>query len=87
MLGWGIAVVLLAALYGSFTQQMVDAAGTLPEELSALFPPNDMREAYLSFIAVFTGLFTAAAAVSMMLMLRREEQDSRLETRLALPTS
>lgn len=63
MLGWGIAVVLLAALYGSFTQQMVDAAGTLPEELSALFPPNDMREAYLSFIAVFTGLFTAAGEV------------------------
>ncbi|WP_029068016.1 ABC transporter permease [Jonesia quinghaiensis] len=77
--GWGIALVLTAAMYGSFTQTMVDAGDDLPAEFSQIFAGQDMIAGYVAYMSLFLAVFVAAAGVNAMGHLRGEELSGRAE--------
>lgn len=85
--GWGIALVLTALMFGAFAQTMVDAADTLPEEMSQMFAGEDMMLGYLAYMALFMAVFVGAAGVSGLQQLRGEESRGRAEYALSAPMS
>lgn len=85
--GWGIALVLTALMFGAFAQTMVEAADTLPEELSQIFAGEDLMLGYLAYMALFMAVFVGAAGVSGLQQLRGEENRGRAEYALSAPMS
>lgn len=61
--GWGIALVLAGVIFGAYAQSILDAAGSLPEELGQLFTGEDLMLGYLAYIALFMAVFTAPVSV------------------------
>ncbi|MCH8563485.1 hypothetical protein LTI14_09720 [Nesterenkonia sp. YGD6] len=85
--GWGIAVVLCGALFGSYAQSMVDTAADLPEEFRSFFSGETVLLGYLAYMAMFLALFVAAAGVGGVQQLRGEEKHGRAEWILSAPLS
>lgn len=85
--GWGIAVILCAALFGGYAESMLDTADGLPEEFSRFFSGDTILLGYLAYMAVFLALFVAAAGVGAVQQLRGEELHGRAELILSAPLS
>lgn len=85
--GWGIALVLAALMFGSYSQTMMDAADSLPPELADVFAGEDVMLGYLAYIALFMGVFVLAAGVGSLQQIRGEEARSRAEYGLSVPMS
>ncbi|GAA2094673.1 hypothetical protein [Brevibacterium salitolerans] len=85
--GWGIALVLAALMFGAYAQSMVDAADSLPEEMAQIFAGEDLMRGYLAYIALFMGVFVAAAGVGALQQMRGEEVRGRAEYGLSVPVS
>ena len=87
VLGWGVAIVVLGAVDGAFTQVMVDGAEDMPPTVLEMFGMEALRDGYLAFLAVFSGYLTTAYVVYATQSLRLEELRGRAEAVLATPTS
>lgn len=87
ILGWGVAVVVLGAVDGAFTQVMVDGAEEMPPAVQEMFGMEALLDGYLAFLAVFSGYLTTAYVVYAVQSLRLEESRGRAEAVLATPTS
>lgn len=87
VLGWGVAIVLLGAVDGAFTQTMIDSAGDLPPAVQDMFGMEALVSGYLAFLAVFSGYLTTAYVVYAVQSIRTEEVRGRAEAVLATPTS
>ncbi|EXF24823.1 ABC transporter permease [Nesterenkonia sp. AN1] len=85
--GWGAAVILCGALFGSYAQSMVDTAASLPEEFRSFFAGETVLLGYLAYMAMFLALFVAAAGVGGIQQLRGEEKHGRAELLLSAPLS
>ena len=85
--GWGIAVILCGALFGSYAESMVDTAADLPEEFRSFFSGDTILLGYLAYMAMFLALFVAAAGVAGIQQLRSEERHGRAELLLSAPLS
>ena len=83
--GWGIALLLIGLMFGSYAQTIVDAADSLPAEISQIFVGEDMMLGYLAYMAVFMAVFIAAAGVSGLSQLRGEEVKGRAEYGMSAP--
>ena len=85
--GWGIALVLVALMFGSYSQTIMDAADSLPPELADVFAGEDVMLGYLAYIALFMGVFVLAAGVGGLQQVRGEETLGRAEYGLSAPMS
>ena len=85
--GWGIALLLAGLMFGSYSQTMLDAAGSLPPELADFFTGEDVMLGYLAYIALFMGVLVLAAAVGGLQQIRGEETRGRAEYGLSSPLS
>lgn len=85
--GWGVAVILCGALFGSYAESMVDTAVSLPEEFRSFFAGETVLLGYLAYMAMFLALFVAAAGVGGIQQLRGEEKHGRAELLLSAPLS
>ncbi len=85
--GWGIALVLVALMFGSYSQTIMDAADSLPPELADVFAGEDVMLGYLAYISLFMGVFVLAAGVGSLQQIRGEEVRSRAEYGLSVPMS
>ncbi|WP_120003845.1 ABC transporter permease [Nesterenkonia muleiensis] len=85
--GWGIALLLAGLMFGSYAQTILDAADSLPPEISQIFAGEDMMLGYLAYMAVFMAVFIAAAGVSGLGQLRGEETKGRAEYGMSAPVS
>ncbi|WP_150460891.1 ABC transporter permease [Nesterenkonia ebinurensis] len=83
--GWGIALLLTGLMFGSYAQTILDAADSLPAEVSEIFAGEDMMLGYLAYMAVFMAVFIAAAGVSGISQLRGEESRGRAEYGMSAP--
>ena len=83
--GWGIALVLVAFMFGSYAQTMLEAGDSLPAELSQIFAGEDLMVGYMSYMALFIAVFVAAASVSSLQQIRGEEHRGRAEYALSVP--
>ena len=85
--GWGVAIVLLGVVDGSFTQVMIDAIDDMPPLMVDVFGTDALVDGYLAFLATLIGYVTAAYVVFSIQGLRAEETAGRGEAVLATSTS
>ncbi|GAA1140992.1 ABC transporter permease [Nesterenkonia lutea] len=83
--GWGIALVLCGAMFGGYARTMMEAADDLPEQFQQVFTGEDLMLGYLAYMGVFLAIFVAAAGVSGVAHMRREEAHGRAELLLTAP--
>lgn len=89
LLGWGFALFVTGAVYGSITQPLVDAFEDLPAEMIDVMggDPNRMLEGYVSTMALFDAILVGIFVILGMQFLRGEETKGRAEPVLATATS
>lgn len=85
--GWGAALILSGALFGSYAQTMVETAADLPEQFRRVFTGESVMLGFLAYISIFLAILVAAAGVSGVRLLRGEELSGRAELMLSAPLS
>ncbi|MDO5499827.1 MAG: hypothetical protein Q4F67_09125 [Propionibacteriaceae bacterium] len=86
VLGWSLAVLGTAALFGSMTDGLVTAIATDPvtgELMQQLGGPADPVAAYFAFLGTFVALLVMIAGAVLVLRFRGEEASGRLVHELA----
>lgn len=89
LIGWGIALSAMGAVYGSITQPLVDAMADLPEEMIDVMggDPSRMLDGYIGTMAIFDAVLVGIFAILGVQALRGEETKGRAEPVLATATS
>jgi ABC-2 type transport system permease protein len=85
LVGWGVAVLLLGAMYGSFLGGVEDLIGDL-EAMEDMLPDiagADLTAAFVSMITTVVAMVCSIQAVLAVLRLRSEESAGRAEPLLA----
>lgn len=90
LLGWGVGITVMAAVFGSLGQQVRDMASNeqFAEILRGLAGgAGEIGDLFFALAMSILGLATAAYAVGSLLLLRTEEAEGRLEPTLAAGVS
>ncbi len=83
ILGWGLGLVALAALYGSVVVEVPDLLESIPEMEDLFGAGQTLIDGFLAYIYAFLATVTSAFAISSVLRLRAEEGSMRAEMVLA----
>lgn len=87
VIGWTVAVLGTAGLFGSMTDGLVTVIETDPatgELISQLGGPEDPVGAYFAFLGTFVALLVMVCGAALMLRFRGEETSGRLVHELAV---
>ncbi|MFB6396603.1 ABC transporter permease [Polymorphospora lycopeni] len=88
LVGWTVALSCGAALYGAFTQPLLDGFSDAPADLLAVMGgEQDLRAGFLGLIGLMMALVVAVFAVLAVQALRNEETEGRTEPVLATGVS
>ncbi|HEU4541679.1 MAG TPA: hypothetical protein VFR23_11190 [Jiangellaceae bacterium] len=89
LIGWSVALVVAAVVYGSMTRPIVDAFDDLPETMIDVMggDPSRILDGYVSTMALTFAIVLAVFAILGLQSVRSEETRGRTEPVLATATS
>lgn len=89
LIGWGLALVAMGAVYGAITKPIVDAFADMPEAMVEVLggDPSRMLDGYVGTMALFDAVLVAVFVILGVQGLRSEETKGRAEPVLATATS
>ena len=83
LLGWAVGLFGFGLVFGAISEEMKDIGGSGAEWYARLGGSDQMLEAYRASIVAMAGMAVAIYAVQILLRMRAEEGDGRLEPILA----
>ena len=84
LLGWLLGALVLAVMMGALAQQVIDAITGNPEMAAAIGASGAHPEdGFVAMVQLYLALIVIGCAIQTTGILRREETENRLETRLS----
>ena len=89
LIGWGLALAAMGALYGAITRPIVDAFEDMPAEMIDVLggDPTRMLDGYIGTMALFDAVLVGIFVILGVQSMRSEETRGRAEPVLATATS
>lgn len=87
LLGWAVAMAGFGLVFGAIIGEMKDLSGAAADWYARMGGSEQVLDAYRASIIEMAGMAAAIYAVQILLRMRAEEGDGRLESLLATPVS
>ena len=87
LLGWAVALAGFGLVFGAIVDEIADSGGATAEWYQRMGGSDQIVDAYRASVVSMAGMAVAIYAVQILLRLRSEEVDGRLESVLATSVS